>query len=528
MIEYPQLVIAIQNAHALRNSTTNEYVVLDWDLHYVAEGSYQLRIIHNDNVVHNRNISLRMIFGETNLTTTQGNFYMTETGGYIQMEDVLPSSEILKMLLRVYVYSNPYYTDGRDLDFCEEDECTAPMPLHEEGEHVICQVCGEYFPALLTETYYVIGTYGEEMMNICAECTGRGHNITNIEGVGECVICSDYYQEDNLSWVTIIGRGECLACSDCTEDFYSCYECGILADSDDLSDSDDGETFCESCFPDNNDQLVESWNYLPDLIFHPTLPVDPLRPLYIGIEIEINWENWKYEDACTEWLQGIKDNHSDIMFVKSDSSVHEGFELVTHPMSPDWALENFPFEVLEFAVDAGADQKHRSTGIHIHIDRGALSTAQLWKILKVHEKQRELCGIIGGRGTNATYADWDNNYACVGERALEIARAKGEAWGGADRYVPINLKNENTIELRYMEGSIAVSDIKKNIEWVQALYDFTDYISVSDVKKGVLDIPGFLLGWIVDQEKIYPNLTGFVLARTMIPLEMPERSNTCA
>ncbi len=104
----------------------------------------------------------------------------------------------------------------------------------------------------------------------------------------------------------------------------------------------------------------------------------------------------------------------------------------------------------------------------------------------------------------------------------EIARRKGEAFGSAERYVPVNVQNEETLELRYMAGSINPEMIRKNIEWVQALYDFTDYISIDDIKQGVLDEQQYLLGWVMNGK--YPSLAKYLTNRILIPAEMPARS----
>lgn len=104
-----------------------------------------------------------------------------------------------------------------------------------------------------------------------------------------------------------------------------------------------------------------------------------------------------------------------------------------------------------------------------------------------------------------------------------IARKKGEAFDNPERYVAINLQNDNTIELRYMEGGIRSDNIKKNIEWVKALYDFTDHISVADIRSGALDDQSYLLGWIMDKEK-YPAVHKFMKNRVLIPKALPERT----
>lgn len=524
MNEYP-----IPIAHATTGFMAQwdgEEFTFTWSLVYVREGIYQLTATDNNGQeVHSRTYVLEQVL---HLYRTwfpaRGSFYVGETA--YPLQDILPSDDDVIFMLRVFVHSSPYYNDGSMLDYC--DECSVAVPLHDEDDHGRCNHCDKLEPINIMTDWEVHGTGDDpEQFYLCQECQAAGIDVGDSDQISTCNHCEEYWWRGTFEIVmrTVTGHGEIMICDYCSENYYSCEECGTLGEWEDVQEDDFGTIRCAGCADgDFSGELVAAWNFRPELVFHPALPVDPLKPLYIGIELEIQWRGWQRNDEAREWLQMVKVDHGNVCYAKGDSSINDGFELVTHPMSPAWALENFPFSILDEAIELGAEPKHPSTGIHIHIDRGALTTAQLWKLLKVHDSQRELCGLIGGRGTNSDYADWDNDYKIVNENMFKIARRKGEAYGDAARYVPVNLQNVDTIELRYMEGSIKTEDVKKNIQWVQALYDFTDFISVEDVKNGVLESPGFLLGWITDNTKIYPDLAGHVNKRIMAPVAMPVRS----
>jgi hypothetical protein len=73
-----------------------------------------------------------------------------------------------------------------------------------------------------------------------------------------------------------------------------------------------------------------------------------------------------------------------------------------------------------------------------------------------------------------------------------------------------------------MAGGIQPDTIKKNIEWAKALYEFTDYVSISDIKQGAIDEPGYLADWILSGD--YPNLSRFIRKELVIPRALPERT----
>ena len=492
-----------------------------WDLKYVSQGQYQLRGLNNKNEVMGvRGYNIEQILNRPPPRIWLSNSTFTVDEREYKLDKILPVDEQVFFMLQVFLNSSPYYIeDGRMLDFC--DECGEAEPLHDEDGHEYCSHCSDLFPRVMLDPHDIIG-YEDAM--ICDACERAGNVAADLNGVVSCIDCNELYhnESDQIYFRQLIGHGENYMCEDCVAEYYYCEGCDRYGNRERFIEDDYGEFLCETCVPQIDESEVRPWNWRPEsFIYHPAIPSNPLKPLYIGMELEFQWSGW--EDDGVDWIEKMNRDYSGMLYFKHDSSVDEGFELVTHPMEPDYALKYFPWDELNEAIDAGAWARHASTGIHIHIDRGAFSTAQLWKFLKLHDQQRELCGIVGGRGCNTTYADWDTGNEAITENAFHIARKKGQAFSGAARYVPINLKNEDTIELRYMEGTLIAEEVKKNIQWVQALYDFTDHISVEDIKNGVLAAPGFMLGWVIENREIYPSLAGYLDSRIMAPMNMPER-----
>lgn len=424
--------------------------------------------------------------------------------------------------------------------------CCPEIPqefLPNEHHHFECLDCGY---GTVTDT----APHWRFINNVPVEETDLEREDYPIRVIGYCVDCVDEdeyeenYSEGIYDRMGDLGHNSCDWCgefvvqdlmADLDQDTYVCIPCwGNSIECERclrrLSPGHfrSGYSECSFCMnrPRGPQRFIQNYSYRPALVFHPMLP-DVEHPLYIGMELEMTWPNYTVSpvsDKAEAWLEKLTTMHQDILFVKSDSSVTSGFEVVTHPMNPDWALQEFPFDFFQEAIDEGADPGHHSTGTHIHMDKASFSTAQLWKVLQLHDRLPDLCGKVGGRGTDSSWASWDRNSEAVRRNAMWIAKHKKEGYSNVARYSPVNVQNEATIELRYPKGGIKPKEIKKNMEWAKCLFEFTNYISVEDVKKGVLDNPGFLLGWIWDRETDYPNLKKWLSKDTLIPEKMPERT----
>src|ERR1700677_4032029 len=83
-------------------------------------------------------------------------------------------------------------------------------------------------------------------------------------------------------------------------------------------------------------------------------------PAYYGLEIEVTSSNASHVlDTAYSHLNGLG-------VLKQDGSVY-GFEIAVHPMSYDWAMENFPCGMLPVLKDEGCSVSRDENGIHIHV-----------------------------------------------------------------------------------------------------------------------------------------------------------------
>ena len=252
---------------------------------------------------------------------------------------------------------------------------------------------------------------------------------------------------------------------------------------------------------------IRYWDYKPAPIFFPDVPENPLEPLYVGMELEVSRnydEHHNPELAAMQFLGALPE----FFYAKSDSSVTDGFEIVTHPMQPLWALENFPFDLFQSAIDEGyLLEEHDSAGTHMHMNKDSFVPAHMWKFLQLHFRLPKFCEAVGGR-RNSTWAKFaGRDQERLRRDLMNIAKKKGEP--NFDRYVAVNLRNEYTIELRYPKGGINPDEIKKNLEWAHAAYSYTNQLSVGDINEGAIQTADHIIEFI-NNDSTYDELSEWI------------------
>jgi hypothetical protein len=315
-----------------------------------------------------------------------------------------------------------------------------------------------------------------------------------------------------------------------------CAECGEYQWPQDVSwDEDRDEALCNRCNPWGNvDHITAILNYtfVPSpLVFHKLGKERPApgaeEPLFLGMELEVCTGLGK-NAAAIEMHKKIEEAglasevNQGFFYFKQDASLSNGFEMVTHPFTPEWAKENFPFEMFQAAIDEDIlYKKHNSAGQHIHVNKKAFTPSHMAKFLFAHERMDDFIAQVGGREKTANYANFDQYTNWSKKKGTKVGFAKrGSYHVGDPGRAAVNLSNDNTIELRYPSGDINPNAIRKNIQWVDAIFNFSRVLTVADLKE--MHDPGFLIFWLQANKSKYPNLTQTV--QRLIPTIRPPAS----
>lgn len=99
----------------------------------------------------------------------------------------------------------------------------------------------------------------------------------------------------------------------------------------------DGYDYCRECYDEEcgKSQYIHEYGYKPEPVFYG----DSNR--YFGVELEIDGAG--KDDDYAEELLNIGNESGEHIYIKSDGSLNDGMEIVSHPMTLDYH-KNFCWE----------------------------------------------------------------------------------------------------------------------------------------------------------------------------------------
>jgi hypothetical protein len=211
--------------------------------------------------------------------------------------------------------------------------------------------------------------------------------------------------------------------------------------------------------------------------------------IHLGVENEIAF----VDEVTKKFLSSVPRSW---MYMKSDSSVEQGVECVFHPTTLAYFQQNKKILDRHFECNI---KPHKSAGMHVHLSKDKFGTYQLFKFIQFFKDHVSFIDKIAGRSGN-TYAR-----PIVG-KCTEITKMakKNES---AERYRAININNEKTIEVRIFAGVVNTKDFMKNIEFCDALYNFTK--TSPHFKGGKIQV-SYFVAYVNDYKHMYPNLNVFL------------------
>lgn len=349
----------------------------------------------------------------------------------------------------------PYQDNGhgecKKAQCCKCNSWTEKEDLYEHDGDSYCEVCeGEYFSCC----------------EVCGEMFGRD-DVTYIDIRGSrsgdyCDSCRDEtfiqcYDCDkwvavNDSYVSDRGRNYCSECY--SERFTRCDSCGCEVSTADICCNDNG-SYCSSCYDDQ--KSIHDYSFKPSPIFHGT------GPRFTGWELEVIAKG-SQEDAAkliTEKFEGL-------LYCKHDGSVSSGFEIVSHPCSYDYYMQEGIFEKLGEFTQLRS-YKHSECGFHVHISKDSVSLLTLAKLIIFFANNIAFVEYIAQRSHNSYCKE-----ECVNGAGL---KAKN---GNRDRYQAINITGQ-TIEFRIFKGNCSVPRLKKNLQFVYGILEYCEGSSILDL-----------------------------------------------
>ena len=243
-----------------------------------------------------------------------------------------------------------------------------------------------------------------------------------------CDHCAERFYEDN-----IVEDDTHTLCDHCFNECYvRCEDCNHIIHRDRAYWDSDDNAYCVSCWDEHN-EVIHEYSYTPDLVFHGK----GLR--HFGVELEI--DDGGTVNCNAQKLLDIANANADNLYIKTDSSLDEGLELVTHPMMLVYHLNEMPWaELLRFS-----------------------------------------------RRTQSQMNRWAARYGIRLTPSEQMSHAKNSC---ARRYTAVNLTNSDTVEIRMFRGTLKLNTLKATLQMVNHLVEVAVAMSDSQVQ----DMSWFVVG----------------------------------
>ncbi|MGW5922118.1 amidoligase family protein [Nocardia fluminea] len=297
--------------------------------------------------------------------------------------------------------------------------------------------------------------------SVCDDCMRyTRYNIAILSGGDVCESCAEAYSTcDDCNFAVaepVSINGERDVCEDCRQDYRECDRCETLIRG--------REDYCDDCYrPDHS--LVHDSEYTPRPIFHGN------GPLFLGLELELRTTPHGFDDS----VETANDQLGRVAYLKHDGSISCGFELVTHPMSYDYAITEFPWSVLSRLRLLGC-YTDDEVGIHVHLSRAGFdSPAHIYRWLKLVYRNEDEVSTLARRQDS----QWAGFHPDIREKARELAHG-GRGWG---RYHAINTRPLHTFELRIFASSLQRQQVQAALSFAHASVEYTRTLRAHDVTR---------------------------------------------
>ena len=201
---------------------------------------------------------------------------------------------------------------------------------------------------------------------------------------------------------------------------------------------------------------------------------------HFGVELEIDEGGTVNSNA--QKLLDIANANAENLYIKTDGSLDEGLELVTHPMTLEYHLNEMPWEQVLCKAQRMGYLSHAAgtCGLHVHISRLAFGCtyeqqeAAIARLLYFVEKfWAELLRF--SRRTQSQMNRWAARYGIRLTPSEQMNHAKNSCAG---RYTAVNLTNADTVEIRMFRGTLKLNTLKATLQMVNHLVEVA--VSMSD------------------------------------------------
>jgi hypothetical protein len=364
-----------------------------------------------------------------------------------------------------------------------------------------------------------------ELVDVDTTYTTDGGDTVCQDCVIVCIHCEiiltvdDYYNDvENELWCRSCTNNDAHWCDLC-DSYFTGYTYGTDDSSDTMCERcyENNTTYCEDCdstYLDgctydhdsgNDGRIIHDYSYRPDPQFHSSNGEQ--TRLYFGIEIEteVRGGDYSYRTTAAEYAQQQLEMY-DLAYLKSDGSLECGFEIVSHPLSHSYFMNDatrFWDTIKKLKSDYGMMAWGTKTcGLHVHISRAGFNGgSHQHRFLQLVYNNKRFYELLAGR-SSSHWAKFDDIFDP--ETGAKSFKSKFDRHG-SDRYSAVNTNNRNTLEMRIFRGSLNPRFIKSAIDLAHASVEYTRVMSVKEVRDDGLSCLKFRQ-YIESKSDLYPSL----------------------
>lgn len=399
----------------------------------------------------------------------------------------------------------------------------------------LCDICECDFPE------------NELVDMVCHDCwtCECGGELDDPRGSSQCRVCRLVEEVDGL-----LG-----CCNDCAngsraqeivaemramssfDDEYECYGCGdefygvpYLSTIGDtlryaINRPVDEPVYCPACYdmyvqrgrrsPEHGDVVpyrINNYSFKPTPEFRKTKRDLPSRTLYYGTEIEV--EMSPGASSRTALCDLSEHDTQRLFYCKSDSSISNGFEVVSHPFTLAWMHENEDaFEPLFNLSKRMYGHDAENCGMHVHMSLDAFTNLQLMKFMRFIYTNKSFVHAVSRR-QKERLERWASLENVDDSTIMRVAKVKGRS---RSRGTAVNITG-STAEIRIFRSTLSKTVYFGNIEFLECLFDFTALHGMRDMT------PDKLVDFAHDRAKAYKN---FLTLESIVNMNIENEEDGC-
>jgi len=307
---------------------------------------------------------------------------------------------------------------------------------------------------------FLDGSANDSAIDVCFNLLKEHHPTfkTKLDNIfPTCPLCGCRLNRRNSKHTDDEGN----ICSDCYRKLYrDCRKCGHSFKRDSITST---EELCTRC--QKRRFILPYHKWYPVVKFYgkdheKTVP-------YLGIELEIDDGGQRDENAAIA-MDIINKDDDIFMYCSSDSSISDGFEMITQPATLEYhnSIKGIYSNMFTRLVKLNYCSHDTSTcGMHVHFNRDYYADNEevyITRLLYLIEKFWDNIIIFSRRNERRL-----DHFAKKVDRPLAVYYQEANKSGNHnDHYYSINIANENTIEFRMFKGTMNINTFFATLQFV--------------------------------------------------------------